>query len=245
MGKVLVGIPVSSEPYFLVEWAVQFWKKVGIPHFFSIDSKFEGEKVPLFEKLRSRNFSIFPSTGLTIEAGYQEFCNSIPSDLILRIDIDEVLLNKEYLSMCEALLQRSPDSIIGIPRVQAVLGSSGLGRCVDSEFSPLEHIQWRGFDKTRAEWDITVHTPGFKVQEDRKVPLPDLNSFIHLNWVFLNQQQLLEKSRRYDLAGQSIVNRVQHTFQVHSATSEELLRTPVRLKVRRHLRALRRINLEP
>jgi hypothetical protein len=244
MKSVLVAIPVSSEPNFLVEWAVKFWRRSGIPHFFSLDSKYLDEKAPLFDALSVRNFSSFSNPGLTIEAGYQNFCSSIPSNLILRVDVDEVLLDKRYVLKCERILRKKPGAIIGLPRLQIVPSPSGLRRCVDDEFSPVKQIQWRGFDKTQVEWDTRVHTAGFEVSEDRKVSLRNSDSFVHLNWVFLNQQQLWEKSKRYDLAGQGAENRAQHDFQVHSAKSKRFSKMLIRRDIREQMAVLERIGSE-
>lgn len=233
--NVRVAIPISNEQPQAITWAVRHWQSLGIKPFFGVDNKFSDVVVPLLETLGVKEFGVFQNPGETIEANYQNFCELVPSKLICRFDLDEIPGKLNLLKEINKRLEDQPSSIIGIPRLQLIARDGSIKICKNIEFKAKTHIQWRGFNSDSVEWDSRIHTAGFFVDEDRKVALGDRFSFLHLNWLMLSQEQLFEKSERYDRSGQQLANREQHVFNITDAKTKPMSNFVIRRRLEKSL----------
>ena len=202
MSSFTIIVPVFEETYALVFSQIYF-SSLGLHPLYVLDSKKVSRRIEV-ENLLGREVEIYENSGHCIEAGYENLANVAKTDWILRVDCDEAP-NKALLEHAARFVLNPTYSYCAYDRDDIIWRGTKFERL---KYAPLYFdSQFRLFNRREVKFVNRIHTPGFHVPRWKPVIWPAWHGpfsarLYHLNREFVTSQQLVDKTLRYNAAGQ-------------------------------------------
>ena len=203
-------VPVYAETTALA-FSKFYFDALGAKVLYVLDSK-KASRLSEVENLVRQSVPTYENPGSYLEFGYDKLVAKAPTDWILRIDCDEVP-TPEMLSFCNDFIRHGRRGIGMFDRRQLRWHENTLQ---EMDWADYHEVQSRFFNRSRVKFDHTLHTPGIKVPILGRIKAPVLAKILHLDFVFNSHSDRVNKSARYELAGQ--VKSVSNYYRAHPDT---------------------------
>ncbi len=190
-----IMIPVFDETAAL-RFSAHYFSSLGITPLYVLDSK-KIERKAEVEKIVGNKVAIYENPKTYVEANYDRLVAQSPTDMIVRIDCDEIL-SVEALKFVQRFSSEGGRGIVGFDRRQLRISD---GRFEALDWQPYQDIQWRLINRRKVTFDFALHTAGIHVPALQRVRAPLEAVIYHLDFLFNNVGERGKKNARYMNAG--------------------------------------------